>query len=98
MGLPGHLVALCLWPLFRWLLTLIQACSLPHVSPPAPTHLCCGIRGTLCLPAPAPSTLVPCRPLYFRSHHPMVSHGHAQGISAFQWVHGLWQWKCVGTV
>lgn len=83
VGLPDHLLELCSWPLFRWLLPLIQACSRPWVSPPALTHFCRGIHAALCLFAPAPSTLVPCRSLYFRSHHPTVSHGQTQGMSAF---------------
>lgn len=79
--------------LFGWLLPLIQALWL---SPPALILLCCGIHAALCLLVPAPSTLVACRSLYFRSHHPMVSHGQTQSISAQ--VHGLWQWQCVGIV
>lgn len=40
VGLPGHLLALCSWCLLGWLLPLVQACSLPWVSPPALSHLC----------------------------------------------------------
>lgn len=65
--------------LFGWLLPLIQA---PWLSPPVLILPCCGIHAALCL-LPAPSTLVPCRSLYFRSHHPMVSHGQTQAISAY---------------
>lgn len=96
VGLPGHVVTLFSWPLFGWLLPLTQAWSLPQVSPPALTNPCGGIHAALCLLASAPSSPVLCRSLYFGSHHPMVSHGQTQGLSAFRWGHGLWQWKCVG--
>lgn len=98
VGLPGHVVTLCSWPLFGWLLPLTQACSLPQVSPPALTNSCGGIHAALYLLASAPSSPALCRSLYFGSHHPMVSHGQTRGLSAFRWVHGLWQWKYVGIV